>query len=191
VLAIFVLLGALIVMAAIGNQRSAVTASQTTKDTLPEATMQPKEQPTPDAAVDQRQSVVPSKGAVWAPMSHTAMAITGNVQLAEDKVVIDGADFPLTLVRSIEATMLGDAGKIVGVTQPSSATLYKTNILSSSKFENGSTLCGDDAVTWILTVYEGESQLSMALFSSVEEPSLKYDVVSTGHDLCGTYSYSR
>jgi len=48
----------------------------------------------------------------WVAMSNTAMSITGDITLSSDKLTMGGADYPLTLVRTIDAQHLSDVGRI-------------------------------------------------------------------------------
>ncbi len=126
----------------------------------------------------------------WAAASRTAVSITGNVAFTSNKLTILHKDFPLTLVREIDRQHLAEVGKIVDYLRPpSSARLYRTLISRRSILVNGNTICGPNAdAKWILAVAD-KNELSLAFFSSDSEPKLDYGTVSTGHDLCGTYSY--
>jgi hypothetical protein len=123
----------------------------------------------------------------WIAMSRTAMSITGDITVSPSEITISNMAYSLIASRDIDAEHLGDAGNIVSQSQPSSARLYKTNIPK---------VCGNDEAKWMLVVYNdtpGESyshRLSLAFFSGNQEPSLDYNVVSVGHDLCGTFGYA-
>jgi hypothetical protein len=135
----------------------------------------------------------PSAQAVaWVAMSRTAMAITGDIQLGSDRIVMSNGEFPLALVRTLEARELVDARKITDASQVSSARLFKTNVPPTAKLVNGNTICGTDSAKWLLAVYNGESDLSLAFFSGENEPNLDYSFIyKAGGGLCGTYGYSR
>lgn len=145
----------------------------------------------PSNAVSQNPGDVSPRAVAWVATSHTASAITGDIQLASDKIVMANAEHPLTLSRILAPSELADAGRITSATQVSSARLYKTSIPPTSTLVNGNTICGTDSAQWMLAVNSGESELSLAFFSGNTEPNLAYNVVSTSRELCGTYGYNQ
>src|SRR5579864_8526280 len=74
--------------------------------------------------------------------SETAMSITGDIELASDKITILQRDYPLTLVHDIAMHHLNDIGNFVSRTSPQSARLYKVKIPSSVKFLYDNDICG-------------------------------------------------
>jgi hypothetical protein len=131
----------------------------------------------------------------WTAMSRTAMAITGDVGLTSSTITIKNTDYPLKLVREVAANDLADTGKIVNEEHPSAARLYNSFISKTAVLLNGNTICGpDEDATWTLAVYTTgdkglDTGLSLAFFTGSAEPSLNYQTVSTGHDLCATFAY--
>jgi hypothetical protein len=186
----FLVVGALVVIGATAK-RSEVTASAETKTHQP-AVSRPDGStgtaiPAAPAAAPEQSSHLEN----WAAMSHTAMSITGDVQLSESTIIMSGNQYKLTSARPLETADLENAGKITDVSRPSSAALYKTEIGSALKLVNGNSICGEEDAQWILAVRRGESELSLAFFSGTDEPNLDYKVVNSSKSLCGTYSYSR
>jgi hypothetical protein len=49
----------------------------------------------------------------WSAMSRTATAITGDISIGPDNITIARTDYPLAIVRDLEAGALAEAGKIV------------------------------------------------------------------------------
>jgi hypothetical protein len=146
-----------------------------------------------------QQAAVPSAAAQtqaqtqekWVAMSHTAMSITGDITLSSDKLTMGGADYPLTLVRTIDAQHLSDVGRLFDGTKPIGASLYKTNIPATAKPLKGGTICAKGA-KWLLTAkgsspYDKKPELSLASFSSDAEPNLATATEST--ELCATFTY--
>ncbi len=126
-------------------------------------------------------------------MSHTAMSITGDIRLSSDKLTMGGADYPLTLARTVDVQHFSDIGKIFFSMKPTWARLYKIKIPSTAKpIRGGSNICRKDA-KWVLVVMESgpntkNPELSLAFFSGDAEPNLATATEST--DLCGTFSYA-
>lgn len=100
-----------------------------------------------------------------------------------------GHDYPLTLIRDVDAEHLSDAGKIVGEIKPTEARLYRIKIPARAKLVNGNTLCGPKAANWMLAVPQNAHSLSLAFFSGDSEPNLATASEST--ELCGTFGYFR
>jgi hypothetical protein len=134
----------------------------------------------------------------WVAGSTSAMGITGDISISPDKLIIKGKDYPLVLVRDIDAQQLSDAGKIVNAMKPPTwARLYKTKFPVGPKLGKGyyTSVCGPKDANWLLTVYGNspygnEPQLSLAFFSGDNEPNLNYEVVSKSTELCGVLMYS-
>jgi ankyrin repeat protein len=133
----------------------------------------------------------------WLAAGGTAVAITGDIELAPDKITIRNKDYPLTLVREIDARHMKDVAKIMS-DQPIAARLYRTKIPKDEKFNSfGNTACDDADANWVLVdnakdPYTGKPELGLAFFSGESEPDLDYKVVSTKVGLlCGTFGYSQ
>jgi hypothetical protein len=129
----------------------------------------------------------------WPAMSRTATAITGDISIGPDNITIARIDYPLALVRDLEAAALAEAGKIVSESDPSRARLYRTHISKDSHPVNeNNSICGLADAEWMLAVYSKDNRsLSLAFFSSESEPPIDDEVLGAGHDLCGTFRYER
>ena len=131
--------------------------------------------------------------AKWVAEGTTAMAITGDIKLAPDKITIMSHDYPLTLVRDVESGQFADVARLMAV-RPTSARLYKIKIPKRTKLVNGNNMCGTVDSNWMLAVYSRDvyskgRELSLAFFSGEDEPNLDYKVISTSTALCGTFGY--
>jgi len=118
------------------------------------------------------------------------MSITGDIKVSSRKLGMVGRDYPLTIVRNIGTPDLADAGKIVDVSHPTGARLYKTKIPAQTKLLNGNAMCdGRKDANWLLAVNQNDHSLSLAFFSGDSEPILATASEST--ELCGTFGYFR
>ena len=144
-------------------------------------------------SANERTNAVPTNQ-VWAATSQTAVSITGNIVVTPQAITISHKEFPLEFVRQVDKQHFKDVARIIEpfmqhmFMQPLSARLYKTLISRDVQLLNGNTMCGPNAAKWMLAAYS-EDHLSLAFFSSAEEPNLDYKVVETSHDLCGTFTY--
>jgi len=131
----------------------------------------------------------------WVAMSNTAVNITGDITISPDKLTMGGIDYPLTLVRTLDAQHLSDVGSrfVEGVDNPTGARLYKTRIPATIKpLRGGATICEKDA-RWLLTVkgswaYIKKPELSLVFFESDAEPNLATATESA--EFCGTFNYA-
>ncbi len=130
--------------------------------------------------------------------SNTAISITGDIQMSAESIVIAGTTYPLTLVRTIDAQQLTEAGKIAGTQNPVSAHFYKLAIPHAAKLVNDNKICGDDVdASWLLAVDNKgansyDHTLALAFFAGAAEPDLNYDVISKSAGvLCGTFNYGK
>ena len=144
----------------------------------------------PNASSAPRKLVPTQPEQKWIAGSTTAMAITGNVTLASNTIIMSHKQFAITLVREIDKRQLYDVGQILDFGQAvPSARLYKTLVTGMSRLMNGNTICGpNEDARWML-VAETPGYLTLAFFSGEREPNLDYNVVRVSHYLCGTYSY--
>src|SRR5208282_1941259 len=125
----------------------------------------------------------------WIAGSTTAMSITGDIKISSGKLTMVARDYPLTLVRDIDAEHLRDAGKIVDETKPTEARLYKTKVPARAKLVRGNTICGPKDANWLLVVTQEAHSLSLAFFSGDGEPNIA--TASDSTELCGTFGYFR
>jgi ankyrin repeat protein len=126
----------------------------------------------------------------WSAASHTALAITGDITFRPDKITIKNIDYPLALLREIDAQHSGNVAKIFGG-QPSTARLYRTKIPKDARLVNGNDICGTADANWVLVAdflnpYTQKPELGLAFFSGDNEPNPDGD-----EHLCGTFGYSK
>ena len=131
----------------------------------------------------------------WLATSNTALAITGDIKLSPTKLTMARRDYPLTLVRDIDAQHLSDIGKSFASDHPTAARLYKTRIPAKARLLNGNDICGPWDANWLLAVNENNTDdngptLSLAFFSGDSEPHLDYEAIENTTNLCETYGYS-
>ncbi len=125
----------------------------------------------------------------WRAAGNTARTITGDVSLADEKIVINFVGFPMVKSRTLEKAEIGalfDADS----NAPGDATLYRLNIPAAKKFLNKNTLCGGEDTQWMVTYVSGRA-LRIAFFSSMKAPIFTFDAISNSTDLCGTFAYAR
>ena len=107
-------------------------------------------------------------GTAWEPLSNTAMAITGTIELSEDKVSFEnGVVMPLEKVA-------GQAGKRV----------YRVLSNRSAKLLNGNTLCSVKpaaATQTFLEIQESGDDLSLRVFEAEQQLDSK--------NMCATYAF--
>jgi hypothetical protein len=144
--------------------------------------------------VGSRQTRAQSGEQKWTAMSNTAMSITGSIELSSNELTMAGKSYALVLASNVVPPQLGAAGLLVSMAQPTTASLYKLSIPSTTKLLNGNTICGPNAANWLLTVIgtsppvQTDQMLSLAFFSGSAQPDLASAANSTS--LCGTFSYS-
>ena len=125
----------------------------------------------------------------WRAASNTARTITGEITLADEKIVINFAGFPMVKARTLEKaeiSALFDADS----NAPGDGTLYRLNIPAAKKFLNKNTLCGGEDTQWMVTYASGRS-LRLAFFSGMKAPVFTFDAISNSTDICGTFAYAR
>jgi hypothetical protein len=127
------------------------------------------------------------KGA-WRAASNSAKTITGDVALADEKILINGFyAFTMVRVRNLEAT---ETSSIFGLDSNGTGGLYRIEIPATQKFLHKNTLCGTDETHWMAAFASGRT-LQLAFFSSQKPPVFTPDAIANSSDLCGTYSYSK
>lgn len=125
----------------------------------------------------------------WKATSSTAMAITGDVTLSENKIVINFASFTIAHIRDLKpsefsAAFDGETGA------EGSGSLYRLSIPAEKQFKRHNTLCGAEETQWMVTYAAGKS-LQIAFFSGAGMPVLTAEAVANSTSLCGTYMYMR
>ena len=125
----------------------------------------------------------------WRAVSSTARSITGDITLADEKISINFAAFPMVKNRALEKAEIAslfDADS----NAPGDGSLYHLSIPSSKKFLNKNTLCGAEDTQWMVTYVSGRS-LRIAFFSGAKPPVFTFDAISNSTDICGTFAYTR
>ena len=125
----------------------------------------------------------------WRAAGNTARTITGDVSLADEKIVLNFVGFPMVKSRTLEKAEIAalfDADS----NAPGDATLYRLNIPAAKKFLNKNTLCGGEDTQWMVTYVSGRA-LRIAFFSGMKAPVFTFDAISNSTDLCGTFAYTR
>ena len=125
----------------------------------------------------------------WQAASNNAVAITGDLTIAEAKLTIDVKTYPLASIRLLkpaEVSAVFDAD----VDTAGPGTLYRLRIPAAQRFLHKNTLCGDEDTQWMAAYVTGKS-LQVAFFSGADEPVFTFDAIAHSPSLCGTYSYVR
>jgi hypothetical protein len=125
----------------------------------------------------------------WRATSNTARSITGDLTLADEKISINFAVFPMVKNRNLEKAEIAalfDADS----NAPGDGALYHLNIPATKKFLNKNTLCGAEDAQWMVTYVSGKS-MRLALFSGQKVPVFTFDAISNSTDICGTFAYAR
>jgi hypothetical protein len=125
----------------------------------------------------------------WRASSSTASSITGDITIADARLTLNFAPFPLAEIRPLqpaEITALFDPDTTPA---PASGNLYRLSIPGSKRFLQHNTLCGSDDVQWMATwVYD--HTLRVALFSGSDAPVFKPEVIANATNICGTFTYA-
>lgn len=130
----------------------------------------------------------------WTAMSHTAYAITGDIESTPKGFKISGNDLTLQLIRKFGSEEIANAAKMFSMQSWSnlSGGLYRTRLSSSTRLVNGNTFCGKDDTTWIVVLISDNRQdLHIANFSGESEPDLHPSIIAQSTNSCGTYWYQR
>ncbi len=125
----------------------------------------------------------------WRATSNTARSITGDLTIADEKISINFAAFPMVKNRNLEKAEIAalfDADS----NAPGDGALYHLNIPAAKKFLNKNTLCGAEDAQWMVTYVSGKS-MRLALFSGQKAPVFTFDAISNSTDICGTFAYTR
>ncbi len=125
----------------------------------------------------------------WRAASSTAIAITGDLTISEDKISINFAAFPMAQIRKLEP-----AEAVAAFNADSSArgsgNLYRLSVPAAKRFLHHNTLCGTEVTQWMATYVVGRD-LQVAFFSGAKMPVLTSEALANSTDLCGTFSYAR
>lgn len=130
----------------------------------------------------------PERG-YWRAASNTAHSITGDITLADEKLVINFYTTTISHVRALDPT---EVSSVFDTDADAHATgsLYKLSIPATKKFLHKNSLCGGDDVTW-MAAYAAAGTLHLAFFSSDKPPVFTFDAIANSAYLCGTFTYTR
>jgi hypothetical protein len=125
----------------------------------------------------------------WRAASSTAEAITGDIEIADEKISINFTGFTIAEIRKlapaeISAAFAGD------MSAGGSGNLYRLNIAGSKRFLRHNTLCGSEDTEWMATYVLGHN-LQIAFFSGSDMPVFTAEAMANATNLCGTFSYAR
>lgn len=125
----------------------------------------------------------------WRASSQTARSITGDISLADEKIMINFYTATMSQIRTLESGEVSAVFDADSTTQPT-GSLYRLNIPAEKKFVHKNNLCGAESVQWMVTYAHGNS-LQLAFFSGAKPPVFTLEAISNSTDLCGTFSYVR
>ena len=128
-------------------------------------------------------------GGAWRAESTNAVAITSDIAIGKDKVLIDFLTYPLAPIRPlkpVEVSAVFDADVNAGI----NGMLYRLRIPAAQRFLKKNTLCGDEDTQWMATYVSGHT-LDVAFFSGDDMPVFTFDAISKSTALCGTFAYAR
>jgi hypothetical protein len=125
----------------------------------------------------------------WRAASTETAKMTGDISIADLKVSINFASFPLAPIRSlkpVEVSAVFDADVNAGI----SGDLYRLHIPANKYIVKHNTLCGGEETQWMATYVTGRT-LRVAFFSGDDMPVFSFDAMQKSTALCGTYVYMR
>jgi hypothetical protein len=125
----------------------------------------------------------------WRAASTNALAITGDVTIADAKVTIDFLIFPLAPIRRlkpVEVSSMFDADVNAGI----EGSLFRLKVPAAQRFLHKNTLCGSEDTQWMAT-YVGGKTMQVAFFSGDDMPVFTFDAMQKSSALCGVYTYAR
>jgi hypothetical protein len=128
------------------------------------------------------------KGA-WLAVSSNAKSITGDVELANERISIDFVTFTVARIRGLEPAELSAAFD-ADSRAPGSGSLYRLNIPAARKFLKKNSLCGTEDTAWMATYVRGNG-LQLAFFSGEKPPVFTLEALANSSDACGVFSYGR
>ena len=126
---------------------------------------------------------------LWSATSTNAHAITGDIAIAEAKVTLNFATFPLAPIRRlkpVEVSAVFDADVNAGI----EGTLYRLHVPPGKYIVKKNTLCGGEETQWMATYVTGHS-LKVAFFSGDDMPVFTFDAMQNTRALCGSFVYGR
>jgi hypothetical protein len=124
----------------------------------------------------------------WKATSNTAMAITGDISISEEKLVIDYYTVTIASIRKLQAAEINSAFNAEA--NAPGGNLYRLNIPASKRMLHKNTLCGAEDTQWMATYTVGKT-MQVAFFSGSKMPVFTPEALANTTDLCGTFTYSR
>ena len=125
----------------------------------------------------------------WRASSSTAMSITGDIAISDEKLWLNFVSFPMARIRDLEPGEVSSAFD-VDSNAGGRGRLYRLSIPGSKKFLHKNTLCGSEDTQWMAAYVEGRS-LHIAFFSGQKMPVFTPEAFANSTDLCGTFTYAR
>ncbi len=125
----------------------------------------------------------------WNAASNETAKMTGDISIAETKVTINFAKFPLAAIRRlkpVEVSAMFDADVNAGI----SGDLYRLRVPANKPIVQHNTLCGGEDTQWMATYVTGRT-LRVAFFSGDDMPVFTFDAISNSTTMCGRYVYTR
>lgn len=125
----------------------------------------------------------------WIAASTTAKAITGDISIGTQKVIINFSGFTMAPIRTLGAAEVAAAFD-ADVNAGGSGQLYRLIIPAEKRFLHHNTLCGTEETQWMATYVSGRT-LQVAFFSGSNQPVLTVDALANTMNRCGTFMYAR
>jgi hypothetical protein len=125
----------------------------------------------------------------WRASSQTAMSVTGDISISDERLFINFYGFPMARIRDLEP---GEVSAVFDVDSNAGGRgrLYRLSIPGSRRFLHKNSLCGSEDTQWMAAFVEGRS-LHIAFFSGQKMPVFTVEAFANSTDLCGTYTYAR
>ena len=125
----------------------------------------------------------------WRPASTTAISITGDIAIADNRTTINFTAFPSAQIRALttaELTAAFDADP----NTPGNGHLYRLSVPADKRFLHKNTLCGTDDTQWMATYVSGKT-LEVTFFSGSDAPVFTFDALTNSTNRCGAFIYGR
>jgi hypothetical protein len=125
----------------------------------------------------------------WTAAGTNAAAITGDIAIADNRISINFAGFPLSQIRALTSAELSAAFDADSTT-PGNGHLYRLSVPAEKRFLHKNTLCGTVDTQWMATYVSGRT-LQVDFFSGSNPPTLTFEALSNATNLCGRFTYGR
>ena len=73
---------------------------------------------------------------------------------------------------------------------PGNGHLYRLSVPAEKRFLHKNTLCGTEDTQWMATYVSGRT-LQVDFFSGSNPPTITFEALTNGSNLCGTFTYGR